>query len=82
MRMRIRRQLLLQHFDYEGISERELARIAGLSHTTIQNYLNGKRKTCNAASAKKIEKALGAPRMTIFVPEPSLVESTRDGIAA
>lgn len=62
MRMRIRRQLLLQHFDYEDISERELTRVAGLSHTTIQNYLNAVDD--------------------YFVPEPSIVETTRDGVAA
>jgi transcriptional regulator with XRE-family HTH domain len=76
VRMRIQHQQLLQHFAYEDISERALARAAGVSHTTIRNYLNGDSKTCNAATAKKIEKALAVPKGSIFVPELSTVEST------
>lgn len=76
VRMRIQHQQLLQHFAYEDISERALARAAGVSHTTIRNYLDGVSKTCNAATAKKIEKALAVPKGAIFVPDVSSVDST------
>lgn len=74
--MRIRHAELLRHFDYEGISARELARRAGVTHTTINNYLDGTSKTCNASTAKRIEKALAVPKGAIFLHEPSPVEST------
>lgn len=75
-KMRIRVEELRRHFYYEDISARELARRSGVTHTTINNYLDGASKTCNASTAKKIEKALAVPKGSIFVHEPSPVEST------
>lgn len=67
---RINRVAITQYMDmFEG-SERALAKKVGVSHTLVQQVLRDPSKRwVNLATAKKFEKALGAPSNIIFLPE-------------
>jgi hypothetical protein len=68
--MRLRsRQALVSLIDGAGISEREVARRALLSHATVNHLVTGRRTTCSLATAVAIENVLSARHGTIFAPE-------------
>jgi hypothetical protein len=68
--MRLRSRLaLVSLIDGAGISEREVARRALLSHATVNHLVTGRRTTCSLATAVAIENVLAARPGTIFVPE-------------
>jgi hypothetical protein len=68
--MRLRSRLaLVGLIDGAGISEREVARRALLSHATVNHLVTGRRTTCSLATAVAIETVLAARPGTIFVPE-------------
>lgn len=48
------------------ISERELARQAGLSHATVNHLLSGRRGTCSAKTGQAIEEALHLSKGALF----------------
>ncbi|MFL6164161.1 MAG: helix-turn-helix domain-containing protein [Jatrophihabitantaceae bacterium] len=52
-----------------AVSERELARRAGLSHATVNHLMTGRRSTCTLETAIAITRALGCPVGTLFVAE-------------
>jgi lambda repressor-like predicted transcriptional regulator len=57
--MRLRnRDVLVACLELVGISERELARRAGLSHSTVNHLLTGRRTSCSQATARAIERVL------------------------
>jgi transcriptional regulator with XRE-family HTH domain len=49
-----------------GLSERELARQAGISHSTLNHLLTGRRTTCSEHTADAIEGALGCASGVFF----------------
>jgi transcriptional regulator with XRE-family HTH domain len=42
-----------------GLSEREFARAAGISHSTLNHLLSGRRSTCSERTSQAIERTLG-----------------------
>jgi transcriptional regulator with XRE-family HTH domain len=64
------REVLAQYLDATGISERQIARAAGLSHSTVNHLVTGRRAGCSPATALAIEQALGCAPGTLFAPEP------------
>lgn len=65
--------LLIAHMEFKELTLRELAEKVGCSHSTINHYRTGRRKTCKPDRAKKIAKALGAPLSPLFLPQVSRV---------
>jgi DNA-binding transcriptional regulator YdaS (Cro superfamily) len=66
--MRLRsRAVLVQCLVLAQLSERELARRAGLSHSTVNHLCTGRRNTCSRASATAIERALNLEEGKLFV---------------
>lgn len=67
--MRLRsREVLVGCIDLLGLSERELARSAGLSHATVNHLVTGRRHSCSASTAQAIEQALDCSTGTLFMP--------------
>ena len=64
---------LVQYMEHREMSIRKLASKVGCSHSVIGHLHSGHRKTCRPETAKAIEKALGAPRNSLFVPGISTV---------
>ena len=68
-----------QYMDHRDVTVRGLAktveRITGkkCSHQVIGHLRSGERNTCRPTTAKAIEKALGAPPGSLFVPRVSRV---------
>ncbi|HEX2904713.1 MAG TPA: helix-turn-helix transcriptional regulator [Jatrophihabitans sp.] len=65
MQLRSRRALG-DYIDLLGMSERELARSAGLSHSTVNHLVTGRRDSCSLATAVAIERVLGCPPGLLF----------------
>lgn len=66
--MRLRsRAVLIQCLELAQLSERELARRAGLSHSTVNHLCTGRRDTCSRTSAAAIERALNLDEGKLFV---------------
>lgn len=66
------REALVVCLEATGMSERQLARVAGLSHATVNHLITGRRTGCTLATARAIEAALGCDAGTLF-------EGTRAG---
>ena len=65
--MRLRsRTVLADYIVLLGVSERALARRAGLSHSTVNHLVLGRRDTCSEATARAIEQALRCPPGLLF----------------
>lgn len=67
MQLRSRRALA-DYIDLLGISERQLARDAGLSHSTVNHLVTGRRGSCSLRTAVAIERALDCPPGLLFAP--------------
>ncbi|MDQ1718428.1 MAG: Cro/C1-type DNA-binding domain [Pseudonocardiales bacterium] len=66
--MRLRsRAVLADYIRLLGLSERGFARRAGLSHSTVNHLIAGRRLTCASDTALAIERALGCPPGLLFV---------------
>ncbi|PXA77900.1 helix-turn-helix transcriptional regulator [Auritidibacter sp. NML100628] len=75
--MAVNAENLSQYLDAMGMSQRELARRAGISHTRVQQLLNVKSpSTVQLGTAVKIERALGAPPRIIFIPKVCTITTT------
>ena len=68
MQLRSRRALG-DYIDLLGMSEREVARTAGLSHSTVNHLITGRRDTCSLRTAVAIEHVLDCPPGLLFAPE-------------
>lgn len=68
MQLRSRRALA-DYIDLLGISERQLARTANLSHSTVNHLVTGRRVSCSLATAVAIERALECPPGLLFSPD-------------
>lgn len=69
MQLRSRR-ILAQYLDATDLSERMVARVAGLSHSTVNHLVTGRRANCSLQTARAIERALGCSPGTLFLPDP------------
>lgn len=68
--MRLRNRLVLAAFvDNARMSEREVARRAGLSHSTVNHLMTGRRTTCSLSTAAAIAQAVHCPIGTLFNAE-------------
>lgn len=56
----------MQCLELARLSERELARRAGLSHSTVNHLCTGRRDTCSRYSACAIERALDVDEGKLF----------------
>jgi transcriptional regulator with XRE-family HTH domain len=65
------RDALIICLEATGMSERQLARVAGLGHATVNHLVTGRRTRCSLATARAIETALGCAAGTLF-EEPQL----------
>jgi transcriptional regulator with XRE-family HTH domain len=61
--------MLVKLLEERGISEREVARRADLSHSTVNHLVTGRRSSCALLTALAIEGVLGVKPSTLFVPE-------------
>jgi transcriptional regulator with XRE-family HTH domain len=62
-----------QYMEHRDLTVRKLAHKAGVSPALIGHLRSGKRNTCLPANARSIEKSLGAPPGSLFVPQVSRV---------
>ena len=60
------RDALIICLEATGMSERQLARVAGLGHATVNHLVTGRRTRCSLATARAIETALGCAAGTLF----------------
>jgi transcriptional regulator with XRE-family HTH domain len=60
------REALIIYLEASGMSERQLARVAGLGHATVNHLVTGRRTRCSLATARAIESALGCAHGTLF----------------
>jgi DNA-binding XRE family transcriptional regulator len=68
--MRLRDRLIfVALIEDAALSERELARRAGLGHSTVNHLMTGRRTTCSLATALAITRVLGCPVSTLFIAE-------------
>lgn len=68
--MRLRsRELLAQLVEGTGLSEREVARRAGIGHATLNHLLTARRQSCSAPTALAVSTLLLCPPSALFVAE-------------
>jgi transcriptional regulator with XRE-family HTH domain len=60
------RDALIVCLEATGMSERQLARVAGLGHATVNHLVTGRRTRCSLATARAIETALGCAAGMLF----------------
>lgn len=65
------RQALVDVLAALGVAEREIARRAGLSHSTFNHLVTGRRTSCLPATAQAIETALGVNEGALFLYTPT-----------
>jgi plasmid maintenance system antidote protein VapI len=62
------RFVLAEYIRLLGLSGREFAQQAGLSHSTVNHLVTGRRETCSPETALAIETVLGCPEGLLFEP--------------
>jgi len=68
--MRVRSSAALREYiALTGLSGRALARSAGISHSTLNHLLTGRRPACSELTARAIERALGCREGLFFRAE-------------
>lgn len=65
----ISQQALVRHMRHQDLSVAELAKRIGRSKATVGHLHCGGRTTTSSETAKAIEKALGLPPCTLFLPK-------------
>jgi plasmid maintenance system antidote protein VapI len=63
------RQTLVDFLEVTGLSERQLARAAGLGHATVNHLFTGRRTTCSLATARAIERVFNLGPGVLFSPD-------------
>jgi len=63
------RKVLAECLQLTGLSERELARAAGLGHATVNHLLTGRRDGCSLGTARAIEQVFEIEAGGLFVPD-------------
>ena len=71
------RRALNEYADFHNLSGRALAKKAGLGPAIVGHLMSGRRSTCNLATARKLEEALGCPSGFLFEPSMSSVADNR-----
>jgi transcriptional regulator with XRE-family HTH domain len=71
------RRALREYAEFHKLSGRALAKKAGLKPAIVGHLMAGRRETCNLATARKIEEALGCPSGFLFEPAMSPVADTK-----
>lgn len=66
-------EALAQYMTFRGFTVRSLADRVDASRATIGHLRSGARRTCSPETAKRIERALDAPKGSLFVPSVSSV---------
>jgi transcriptional regulator with XRE-family HTH domain len=61
--------MLSDYIELLGLTERGFAVRAGLSHSTVNHLVSGRRLTCSASTAQAIEAALQCPTGLLFRSE-------------
>jgi len=61
------REMLKQYLLMKGVSGRGLAAQAGLSHSTVNHLITGRRAGCSERTGRAIETALDCPPGLLFV---------------
>ena len=80
--MRLRsRQVLIEFLEGADLSERERARRAGLSHSTVNHLLTGRRQGCSLSTALAIERALEASPGAVFQADTDQEQNLLDQYA-
>lgn len=69
----ISHRALSQYMAYRGFTVRSLADRSDCSRAVVGHLRSGKRDSCMPETARKIERALDAPRGSLFVAKVSLV---------
>ena len=69
----ISHEAFASYMTFRGYSVRSLAHRLGVSPALVGHLRSGKRNTCSPTTAIAIEKALDAPRGSLFVPKVSHV---------
>jgi lambda repressor-like predicted transcriptional regulator len=60
------REHFIATFEDQGLSERGVARSAGLSHSTVNHLVTGRRQCCSPETARALEEALRAETGSLF----------------
>jgi transcriptional regulator with XRE-family HTH domain len=60
------REALIVCLEATGMSERQLSRVAGLSHSTVNHLVTGRRTSCTLRTARAIERTLGVAAGILF----------------
>ncbi len=63
------RQTLVDFLEASGLSERQLARAAGLGHATVNHLFTGRRTTCSLVTARSIERVFDCGPGVLFAPD-------------
>jgi DNA-binding XRE family transcriptional regulator len=78
--VRLRNGLVLGALvDNAGLSEREVARRASLSHSTINHLMTGRHATCRITTAAAIARAVGCPVGELFIAENASAQQAIHG---
>lgn len=65
----VSQQALVRHMRHQDLSVAKLAAMIGRSKATVGHLHCGGRSTTSSETAKAIEKALGLPPCTLFLPK-------------
>lgn len=74
------RDTLIDCLEFSGLSERELARAAGLGHATVNHLFTGRRTTCSLRTARAIERVFGCAAGSLFAPDTEADRVALDGM--
>jgi transcriptional regulator with XRE-family HTH domain len=69
------REALVDLIEDAELSEREVARRAGLGHSTVNHLLTGRRRSCSILTALAIERVFLVRPGTLFGPESEIEEN-------
>lgn len=81
----ISKQALARHMEHQDFTNRSLAQKIGRSPATVAHLRRGgpkNRTTTSSETAKRIEKALGLPPCTLFLPKVEPVTRSTNARAA
>jgi len=80
----ISQEAFRSYVKHRGMTMSEIGEKAGVSRQLVGHLHSGKRNSCKPENARGIEKALDAPRGSLFLDQASLVarDTKRQKIAA
>ena len=73
--MRLKSPVMLkQYMQFKGLTVRQLANAAGISHSTVGHLHSGARANANPRTARALEEALDCPPGLLFEARASKVQ--------